>query len=201
MPYDCTIPKLKDVWIIVLAPLKKTKEWGPLRDQARRFMYESIVEKCRKEVETQLTEVLEQRPKDVDERLNPVTLPVGLVPGVEKVIVLGLPSCTKERLRMRKEEIKDDEVRRGRGELTRKEEEVRLKVEKRERGRREQAEKEAEDEVRQRRAAKESNRLTAERREKEEEEERKADIERKERRNIRRLEEVKKKERKRVPDG
>ncbi|EPE31886.1 hypothetical protein GLAREA_11968 [Glarea lozoyensis ATCC 20868] len=201
MPYDCTIPKLKDVWIIVLADLKKTKEWGPLRDQARRFMYDSIVEKCRKEVETQLTEVLEQRPKAVDERLNPVTLPGGLVPGVEEVMVLGLPSCTKERLRMWKEEIRDDEVRKERGELTRKEEEVRVTVERRERGRRVRAEREAEDEQKQRRAAKESNRRTAESREKEEEEERKADRERKERRNIRRLEEVKKKERKRVPDG
>jgi hypothetical protein len=196
-----TEPKLKDVWIKVSHPLQKTREWGPLRDQLRRYQQERIVEECRLVVQTQLTSILTSKPKDLDTRLSPMTMPKTCSPSIrgKKIIVIGLPSTAKTRLAMRKEELRDDRLRRKNGELTRAEEEVRKKIEEKERKSREEAEgRELQDENN-RRAARESNKENFARRERSEGIEGKEVVQGKLRRKIRRAEELRKKERKRVP--
>jgi hypothetical protein len=199
MPYDTAIPKLKSIHMILTRPLRKTREWGPLRDQARRFWYASIIETARKEVESQLLEVLSKRPKDVDTNLSPVVLGerCGMFAG-EKVVVVGLPTGSKERWRMWKEEMGDDRRKKGEGRLTRKEEEVAVELGKREMVKKEMGREKVlrkiqreKDSKQQRRCADESNRRSAMKRE-----EKEIEVEEKER--VKENEKVRRTERKRV---
>lgn len=125
IPQHLSFPKLNDVLIKVEEPVIETDDCEAMRLNAENFY--RIAAHCRQAARVELKVILKESPKRITVDLSPfdVTIYGPNFLETRKVVLWGLPNTTSMRIKLAKEERKDNEQRIAKGLLTRQEEQLR----------------------------------------------------------------------------
>jgi hypothetical protein len=118
LPSNYSDPKLDGVWIEIEEALPKTHKGYLTRREIHKFRL--AVELSQEAARLKLLDILRDTPKNITVDLSPLEVSVKMpLLTHRKVVLWGLPSTTATRIRMLKEERRDDAHRIKKGLLTR----------------------------------------------------------------------------------